>query len=186
MPKVKADVRIVNVVASVTIKHGFDLDAIVKAFPHVEYRRELFPGLCFRLEKPKTATLIFSSGKMICTGATSTGQVERAVHKVVEELRAKGIPVMGRPEIEVVNIVASVDLRGDVDLEEAVYILERCMHEPEQFPGAIYRMRDPKVVILIFASGKLVVTGAKTEEQVYEAVERLQQRLEEERVIFYE
>ena len=186
MPKVKADVRIVNVVASVITKHGFDLAAIVKAFPHVEYRPEVFPGLCFRLEKPKTATLIFHSGRMVCTGATSVRQSKRAVRKVVRELKAKGIPVRGRPSIEIQNIVASVNLGGNVDIEKGVYVLERCMYEPEQFPGAIYRMADPKVVILIFNTGKLVVTGAKTEEQVYEAAERLQQRLEEEGVIFYE
>ena len=182
----KADVRIVNVVASVVSKPGFDLAAIVKAFPRVEYRPEVFPGLCFRLEKPETATLIFTSGRMVCTGATSARQAKRAVHKVVRELKAKGIPVRGRPSIEIQNIVASVNLGGKVDQEKAVYILERCMYEPEQFPGAIYRMADPRVVILIFASGKLVVAGAKTEEQVYEATERLQQRREDEGGIFYE
>ena len=186
MPKVKADVSIVNVVASAITKPGFELKAIVVAFPHAVYRPEVFPGLCFRLKKPKTATLIFTSGRMICTGATSVRQAKRAVHKVVRELKAKGIPVRGRPSIEIQNIVASVNLGGKVDQEKAVYILERCMYEPEQFPGAIYRMADPRVVILIFASGKLVVTGAKTEEQVYEAVERLQGRLEEEGLIFYE
>jgi len=183
---VKADVRIVNVVASVVSKPGFDLVAIVKSFPHVEYRPKVFPGLCFRLEKPKTATLIFHSGRMVCTGATSMRQAERAVRKVLRELKDKDIPVRGRPSIETQNIVASVNLGGNVDIEKGVYVLERCMYEPEQFPGAVYRMDDPKVVILIFSNGKLVVTGAKTEKQVYEATERLQQRLEEEGVIFYE
>jgi transcription initiation factor TFIID TATA-box-binding protein len=105
---------------------------------------------------------------------------------VVRELKAKGIPVRSKPSIEIQNIVASADLGGKVDQEKAVYILERCMYEPEVFPGAIYRMLELKVVILIFASGKLVVAGAKTEEQVYEATERLQQRLEDEGLIFYE
>ena len=185
MSNVKADVRIVNVVASVLTKPGFNLEAKVKAFTHVDYTPEVFPGLCLRLKKPKTATLIFNSGRMVCTGATSTSRSKKAVHKVVRELKAKGIPIMGKPSIQIQNIVASVNLRGDVDLEKAIFLLESTMYEPEQFPGAIYRMRDPKVVILIFAQGKLVITGAKTEKQVYEAVERLQQRLEEERVIFY-
>ena len=182
--------RIVNVVASVITRHGFDLATIVKAFSHVEYRPEVFPGLCFRLKKPKTGILIFHSGRMVCTGATSIRQSKRAVRKVLRELKAKGIPVRGRPSIEIQNIVASVNLGGSVDIERGVFVLghppHRIMYEPEQFPGAIYRMHDPKVVILIFNTGKLVVTGAKTEEQVYEAVERLQGRLEEEGLIFYE
>jgi transcription initiation factor TFIID TATA-box-binding protein len=60
------------------------------------------------------------------------------------------------------------------------------MYEPEQFPGLIYRMDVPKVVILLFASGKLVCTGAKQEEDVYEAVSKLHQKLEDEELIYYE
>ena len=60
------------------------------------------------------------------------------------------------------------------------------MYEPEQFPGLIYRMDDPKVVILLFASGKLVCTGAKKEENVYEAVCKLHETLELEDLIYYE
>jgi transcription initiation factor TFIID TATA-box-binding protein len=57
------------------------------------------------------------------------------------------------------------------------------MYEPEQFPGAIYRMNDPKVVLLVFSSGKLVITGARREEQVYEAVERMRGILIEKEVL---
>ena len=60
------------------------------------------------------------------------------------------------------------------------------MYEPEQFPGLIYRMKDPKVVILLFASGKLVCTGAKKENDVFVAVEMLHGLLETKALIFYE
>jgi transcription initiation factor TFIID TATA-box-binding protein len=73
-----------------------------------------------------------------------------------------------------------------IDLEKAAYTLEHAMYEPEQFPGLIYRMQDPKVVILLFASGKLVCTGAKKEQDVYDAVEKLHTLLEETSLIFYE
>jgi TATA-box binding protein (TBP) (component of TFIID and TFIIIB) len=46
-----------------------DLNQITKNFVDVEYHPDQFPGLVFRLKTPKTATLIFSSGKMVCTGA---------------------------------------------------------------------------------------------------------------------
>ena len=186
MPRVKAIISIENVVASVTLKQKIDLNSVVKAFPSVEYRPEQFPGLVFRLKKPKTATLIFGSGKMICTGAKSERQAKTAVRKVVRELKENGIVIVGRPIIQVVNMVASVSLGGRIDLEKSTYTLGRTMYEPEQFPGLIYRMDEPKVVILLFTSGKLVCTGAKTEEEVYESVKKLHNRLERDELIHYE
>ena len=186
MPKVKATISIENVVASATLNQKVDLNAVVKGYPGVEYRPAQFPGLVFRLKRPKTATLIFSSGKMVCTGAKSEKEARRAVTKVVKELKRGGIIIISKPEMKIQNIVASASLGGMIDLEKAAYTLGRTMYEPEQFPGLIYRMEDPKVVILLFASGKLVCTGAKQEPDVYVAVDQLHVLLEEKALIFYE
>jgi len=145
MPKA-VYIHIENVVASATLHQRVDLNAVVKGYPGVEYRPEQFPGLVFRLKRPKTATLIF----------------------------------------KIQNIVASASLGGLIDLEKAAYDLGKTMYEPEQFPGLIYRMAEPKVVILLFASGKLVCTGAKREQDVYDAVAKLHVILEEKELIFYE
>ena len=179
-------IRIQNVVASVTLNQRFDLNAIVKGNPGVDYRPEKFPGLVFRLKKPKTATLIFSTGKMVCTGAKSEQKAKLAVKKVVKELKNNGIIIPGKPEIKVVNIVSSADLLGRIELEEAAYSLGKTMYEPEQFPGLIYRMDEPKVVFLLFASGKIVCTGATKEEDVYKAVAKLHKQLKEKELIEYE
>jgi len=186
MPTVEASIRIENVVASATLNQRIDLNAVVKGYPGVEYRPEQFPGLVFRLKRPKTATLIFNSGKMVCTGAKSEKEAKRAIKKVVLELKKSGIIIIGKPEIKVVNMVASVNLLGRIELEDCAYSLGRTMYEPEQFPGLIYRMDEPKVVILIFASGKLVCTGATKEEDVYKAVAKLHKKLEEKELIYYE
>jgi len=186
MPRVEASIRIENVVASGTLNQRIDLNAVVKGYPGVEYRPEQFPGLVFRLKRPKTATLIFNSGKMVCTGAKSEKEARRAVMKVVKELKRSDIIIIGKPELKIVNIVASVNLGGLVDLEKAAYSLGRTMYEPEQFPGLIYRMNEPKVVILLFSSGKLVCTGGKKEEDVHEAVSKLHKKLEEDELIYYE
>jgi transcription initiation factor TFIID TATA-box-binding protein len=82
-------------------------------------------------------------------------------------------------------MVASVGLGGQIDLEKVTYSLKRTMCEPEQFPGLIYRMDDPKVVILIFSTGKLVCTGAKKEGEVHRAVAKLRDTLEEKELITY-
>ena len=186
MPKAKATVNIENVVATATLNQKIDLNAVVKGYPGVEYRPEQFPGLVFRLKRPKTATLIFNSGKMVCTGAKSEKESRRAVMHVIKELKKSGIIIISKPELKTVNIVASASLGGMIDLEKSAYDLGRTMYEPEQFPGLIYRMDDPKVVILLFASGKLVCTGAKREEDVYIAVNKLHQRLEDQKLIYYE
>jgi transcription initiation factor TFIID TATA-box-binding protein len=186
VPRSEAVIKIENVVASATLNQKVDLDAVVKSYPGVEYRPEQFPGLVFRLKKPKTATLILNSGKMVCTGAKSEKEARRAVKKVIRELKKGGIIIIGKLELKIQNIVASASLGGMIDLENATLMLDKTMYEPEQFPGLIYRMAEPKVVILLFASGKLVCTGAKREQDVYDAVHKLHETLEEEELIFYE
>ena len=166
-------VEIQNVVAVATLDQKIDLLAIMKAFRNVKYDPERFPGLLFRLNRPKTSTLIFTTGKMVCTGAKSEKQTRSAVRRVVRELRKQGFIISRSPEIDVVNIVGTSDVGGEVDLESMADILDDVLYEPEQFPGLIYRMKYPKVVILLFRSGKIVLTGANREEQVHEAVEKM-------------
>jgi transcription initiation factor TFIID TATA-box-binding protein len=174
-----------NIVASAALNQRISLGKIVEKFPFAEYSPRVFPGLVFRLKKPKTATLIFETGKMVCTGAKSEKEAIQAVNKVTRELKSHGIPLANKPEIKIQNIVASAALNGEIDLENVVYKLRKVMYEPEQFPGAVYRMDEPKVVFLIFSAGKLVCVGAKKEEQVYQAVDKIQQILEEKELIYY-
>ena len=175
--RIQMEICIQNVVASAAFNHSVDLDAVVKAFPHVEYRPEVFPGLAFRLKRPKTCTLIFTTGKMVCTGAKSEREAKRAIRKVARELKREGIIITGKPEIKTQNIVASIDLDMSIDVEEGIYAIsclgKQVMYEPDQFPGAIYRMEDPRCVFLIFGNGKLVCVGTTREADVYKAVENI-------------
>jgi len=186
--KVDQLVKIENVAASATLKHGIDLRSVARAFPKMKYRPGQFPGFVFRLKKPRTAILIFGSGKMVCTGAKSAGEARKALRNVVRRLKNGGIVILGRLSIKIQNTVASANLVGTIDLVRLYECQRRddsMMYEPEQFPALIYRMKEPKAVVLIFSSGKLVCTGAKKEEDVYQAVDRLHQRLEEDGCIFY-
>jgi transcription initiation factor TFIID TATA-box-binding protein len=186
MPQTKPIVSIVNVVASASVDQRIDLNAITKNFPDTEYHPEQFPGLVFRIKSPKTATLVFSSGKMVCTGAKSEEQAIKAVRSVVQKLRKGGIKIKKDAVIVIQNMVAAANLGGKIHLEQAARSLPRSMYEPEQFPGLIHRMLDPKTVILIFASGKLVCTGAKKESDVYKAVHHLHTMLEKKELMIYE
>ncbi len=185
MPQTKAIISIENVVASASVNQTLDLNQITRLFADVEYHPDQFPGLVFRLKIPKTATLIFGSGKMVCTGARSADQASKAVKAVVQKLRKGGIDIRNEPIIVVQNIVASASLGGRIHLEEAARQLPKSMYEPEQFPGLIHRMADPKTVILLFASGKLVCTGGKTEADVYRAVNNLHVTLEQKGLMMY-
>ncbi len=186
MPQTKPIISIENVVASASVDQRLDLIDITKKFPDTEYHPEQFPGLVFRIKLPKTATLIFSSGKMVCTGAKSEEQAIKAVRSVVQKLRKGKIKVKNNPVIVIQNIVASINLGGKIHLETAARSLPRSMYEPEQFPGLIHRMLDPKTVILLFASGKLVCTGAKKESDVYRSVNNLHTMLEEKELMIYD
>ncbi len=173
------DINVVNVVASASLDQKIDLLAILKVFRNVEYRPKQFPGLVFRLKRPKTATLIFGSGKMVCTGAKSEKMARRAVNKVVRELKNNGIIILGKPKIVIQNMVASANLHGSIDLETAADILDNVMYEPEQFPGLIYRMREPKTVLLLFSTGKIVCTGGRSESMVHESVNKIYDSLDD-------
>ncbi len=186
MTQTKPIIDIVNVVASATIDQKLDLNDITKKFPDVEYHPEQFPGAVFRLKTPKTATLLFTSGKMVCTGSKSEEMAVKAVNTVVQKLRKGGIKIKKNAVVTVQNIVSSINLGGKVHLEKAARTLPRSMYEPEQFPGLIHRMLDPKTVILVFSSGKLVCTGGKTEKDVYRSVNLLHSLLEEKDLMIYD
>ncbi len=185
MPQTKPVVSVENVVASASVDQKIDLNEVTKKFPDTEYHPEQFPGLVFRLESPRTATLIFRTGKMVCTGAKSEDMAIKAVRTVVQKLRKNKIKIKKDAVVVVQNIVAAINLGGKIHLEKAARILPRSMYEPEQFPGLIHRMLDPKTVILIFASGKLVCTGAKKETDVYRSVHNLHALLEEKNLMVY-
>jgi transcription initiation factor TFIID TATA-box-binding protein len=123
---------------------------------------------------------------MVCTGAKSEKMVRSALKKVVRELKKNDIIILSKPKIEVQNIVATANLHGQIDLEAAFDVMDDVMYEPELFPGLIYRMGELKVVILVFASGKLVCTGGKNKDVVDEAVVKLHDFLEANDLIFYD
>jgi transcription initiation factor TFIID TATA-box-binding protein len=173
------EVQIENIVATVILEHPLDLSLIEIKLPEVDYNPDQFPGLVYRLEQPKITALIFKSGKMVVTGAKSVNQLVFAVKKILKTLINKGIPIQGKPQIQIQNIVASANLGAIIDLERAALALPGSMYEPEQFPGLIYRMEKPVVVLLIFSSGKMVITGAKREEEVVKAVNSIYERLKE-------
>jgi len=178
----KARISIENVVASADLGAELPLEKVASVLKEVEYDPEQFPGMVYRMEKPKTATLVFSSGKLVCTGAKSPAESMWTVHHIARKLRAGRIKIK-KPVIQVQNIVASADLGTELNLDAIIATLDNTEYEPEQFPGLIYRVTDPKVVILLFGSGKLVCTGAKRASDVNRAVAHVMKVLKSKRLM---
>ena len=171
--------KIENIVASASLGTELDLQALAVSLDGADYEPEQFPGLIYRLKEPKTATLLFRSGKVVCTGAKSLDQVKLAIDKVTTQIRKAGINLDSEPKIEVQNIVASSDLGQKINLNVIAITLglERVEYEPEQFPGLVYRLDEPKVVLLLFGSGKLVCAGARIPQDIEKAVDKITKEL---------
>jgi len=175
----RANIRVENVVASASVDAEIDLDKVAATLPNSEYEPEQFPGLVLRLQDPKAAVLVFSSGKMVCTGAKNEEQIKQALKKTVKQVRTAGIKVGNKIDITIVNIVASSDIGTELNLDKVAFSLQNAEFEPEQFPGLVYRVFDPKVVFLLFRSGKIVCTGAKRLEDLDRGIDKLIQDLKD-------
>ena len=173
------EIKVQNIVASTTFAEKLDLDMIAQSLEDAEYEPEQFPGLVYRLGNPKTATLLFRSGAANCTGAKNIEDVRTTIKIIAEKLEKIGVTVYKNPEIVIQNIVATSDLGGELNLSEVAVSLglENVEYEPEQFPGLVYRIKEPKVAMLLFSSGKIVCAGARTIEDVSLAVDKVSKEL---------
>lgn len=175
--KVETTVKVVNVVATATLGERVNLKAIIDAFSDAKFPSDKFPGVVLRTKRPRTANLIFSSGKIVCTGGKSEVDARKALKSIVRELIEESIiSPKEMIDVKINNIVVSGNLTQTVDLE-LLSKLHGAMYEPEQFPALIYRIEKPKVVFLIFPSGKVVCVGAKNQEDVHYAFKNLIERI---------
>jgi transcription initiation factor TFIID TATA-box-binding protein len=170
----ESTITIQNVVASTTLAEDFDLQKIMEAgLEGAEYNKVKFPGLVYRIKNPKAAFLIFTSGKVVCTGAKNVENVRMNIINLANTLKSIGCEkIYLEPEIHVQNIVATADLKTNLNLNTITiaFGMENVEYEPEVFPGLVYRIEAPKVVVLVFSSGKLVITGGKSPEDCEEGL----------------
>lgn len=173
----KRDIQIVNIVVSTSLEHDIPLEKMAATLSNTEYNPEQFPGLVIRIREPKTSALIFSSGKVVCTGARTLEKVEESLQQIIKSLEKINIKIKIKPKINVQNIVASGSVGMDLNLNVLAMKLENTEYEPEQFPGLVYKLPQAKATFLLFSNGKIVCTGTKSEEQVNAAVDKLIENL---------
>jgi transcription initiation factor TFIID TATA-box-binding protein len=174
-------INVENVVASTKLAEAFDLPKIEAELEGAEYNKKKFPGLVYRVKAPRAAFLIFTTGKIVCTGAKNVEDVRTVIINLAKTLKSIGFEKINlEPEIHIQNIVASADLKTRLNMNAIAlgFGLENIEYEPEQFPGLVYRIKQPRVVVLIFSSGKLVITGGKSPEDCVEGVRIVRMQLE--------
>ena len=167
--------KIENIVASAKVTDSLDLNSLASQLKDAEYNKKRFPGVVLRMKDPKIAALIFGSGKVVLTGAKSIDNLSQGLQILGDRLRALDIDIVEDLTYKVQNIVTSADLGVPINLNKIAvgFNLDKIEYEPEQFPGLVYRLDDPKVVVLLFGSGKLIITGGKQPEDAKRAVQRI-------------
>lgn len=160
-----------NIVATVNLDCRLDLKTIALHARNAEYNPKRFAAVIMRIRDPKTTALIFASGKMVVTGAKSEDDSKLASRKYARIIQKLGFNAKFC-DFKIQNIVGSTDVKFAIRLEGLAFAHGTfSSYEPELFPGLIYRMVKPKIVLLIFVSGKIVLTGAKKREEIYDAFE---------------
>ena len=173
-------VKIENIVASGTIADSVDLDLIAGSLKNCKHNKEKFPGAVYHMEQPKAAALIFASGRVVITGNRNPEDVEVSLHTILEDFKAAGIACKNTPRVTITNIVCSYNLGVPLNLTRIMISLldkESIEYEPEVFPGLVFRIADPKVVFLLFASGKIIITGGKNQEDIERGLAVMKEKL---------
>ncbi|MCX6800732.1 MAG: TATA-box-binding protein [Candidatus Diapherotrites archaeon] len=156
---------IVNMVASASLDKTLDLYSLAIGIPNIEYEPEQFPGAILKIKEPKVSMLLFKNGKIICSGANSEKQIVQGIKRasqLIHELQPE-VKVKRKVDFTVVNFVATANLDVNLDLFDVAMNLDNVEYEPEQFPGAILRLDEPKLTFLLFKNGKMICAGAKKE-----------------------
>ena len=172
--------KIENIVASGAIAESIDLVALSEKIENCELNKKRFPGAVYRIQDPKIAALIFSSGKVVLTGIRNDKALADGLAIIIKSLKKAGIKPLKEPRIAITNMVCSYNLGKYINLNKIVVTLnvENIEYEPEQFPGLVYRIKDPKIVVLIFSSGKIILTGGKNLEDIKRGLDVLEHKLE--------
>ena len=175
--KAVKEIKVVNIVVSASLGQDIPLEKMAATLSNTEYNPEQFPGLVIRIKEPKTSALIFSSGKIVCTGARTMPAVRESIKKIIKSLEKIKVKIKEMPEVKIQNIVASGSVGMDLNLNMLAMRLDNTEYEPEQFPGLVYKLPDQRATFLLFSNGKVVCTGTKSEEEVHKVLDILIENL---------
>jgi transcription initiation factor TFIID TATA-box-binding protein len=178
--KNRGKIKIQNIVASADLfSTPISMKLLVKKIEDIQYNPKKFPGACLRLDEPNVSILIFNSGRIVVAGAKNEESIHIAIRKLKTILKKMNIEFKKDYEMKVQNVVASGDVGFKLNLDELAFKVRYSEYNPEQFPGLVYKPPDLNPSFLLFNTGKIVCTGARSEEELVEATQVLISRLEE-------
>jgi transcription initiation factor TFIID TATA-box-binding protein len=159
-----------NVICSFHLRSDIDLKALVFKARNAEYNPRKVNAAVLRFRSPKFTALVYSNGKVMVSGAAGEDEAKTCCKKVTRIVSRCGFPNVRFAQFKIENLVASTDIRFPVRLEGLAYEHRAsCSYEPELFAGLVYRLLEPKVSILIFVSGKVVITGGRGRDEIVSA-----------------
>lgn len=175
-------VSVENVVASGSLGIELDLETVARELSEVvDYDPEKYPGAYFGLDDSAPLITVYRTGKYIITGADSADEASATRSEFLRLLTDHSILPKAEDEwYKIQNYVCMEDIGQQLNLSAlAIGLgLEFTEYEPEQFPGLIYRPADIDCVLLIFGSGKVIITGATSIESAEEAVTGLLEHID--------
>lgn len=183
--EIKIKPVIQNIVSTADLCCNIKLKQIALQIENTQYNPSKFTGLIMRIKDPKTTGLIFPNGKLICLGAKTEEDSKKACKKYAKIIKSLNYPVVFA-NFRIQNIVGSCDVKFNIQLRELhnymIFYNAKVAYETELFPGLIYHYLGNKeekgekkanIVFLIFKSGKIVISGAKIREQIYNSFEKV-------------
>jgi len=175
-----SSLKIQNIVSAGSVAESIDLEFIGNTIPNCTFTKKKFPGAVYHMQNPKSAALIFASGRIVLTGHHRSEDIPVALQNIIRNLKEAGISCRDDPQLKVTNIVCTYDLGFPINLVRITTALmdtDQVEYEPEAFPGLICRISDPKIVFLLFSTGKIVITGGTIIEDVKAGLNILMEKL---------
>ncbi len=174
-----SNITVENIIAFVKVADELDIHKIAEKVPGFMYDPTEFLGLTLKLDSPNVAILLLPNGKVICTGAKKIEDIEYSIKEVVKKIKIIGAKIKSKMDIEIQNIIATTDLKKELNLDSISkgLMLENSGYEHDQIPGLVYKMDDIGAILLIFSSGKIVCTGVKNLEDASKAIERIKEKI---------
>jgi transcription initiation factor TFIID TATA-box-binding protein len=174
-----------NVVGLTKIADELDLEKLYVELEKTSYEPEQFSGLIYRNEDPIGTVILFSTGKILCTGAKSPKFVKIIISQLVDKLKFLDISVFDKYNVQIKNMVFTRTIRHPINLAKVAlsFGLENVDYEPNDFPGLVYRTTDPKATFLLFESGKIICTGADSNAHAELAFKQLEGKLKRYKII---
>ena len=171
----RKELKIVNVVTTADLLQKIDIGSFNK-YQFLHSNLDLYRCGYVKDDVMIGRVTVFGNGKMISVGTKSPHQSSIELKKAVKIMKNHHLikPKNIKPQVR--NIVANTDFRKNINIERLARTIPKSLYEPEQFPGLIHRIQG-SVVALIFASGKAVIVGAKSYDEVNSAYFELNKKI---------